>query len=204
MDLIKPESVVALLIYDVSIALTFGLCSPPLACIILCVVFWKGVIYRFLLGRFVRKRFILTHGVHLTMRGSQQLGVDFNMPENPSLYCPEIHQYPYEDCTLNLLENSLYGYENSVISGLPPLLWGSVLFFSGLCWDMMSDSIGWKESIWIPTLIVFIGINLVVIVTRRMNSCEPREKKDQTPLIDDFPDDNGSPTSRSSELVRRS
>lgn len=224
-DLIKPEIIMALLIYDISIVITFGLCSPPLIFIICCVVFYKGILYRVMLGRFVKRRLTLIleennieilqsieaeerysfdwinrpsnleKGVgELSMRNYHQQQVaeereeedddeeeeddsEANLPQlthqskrsNPKhkqFHSNRLNDSTLQvpDSTLHLLENSLYGYEYIFVYTVYPVLGGSILFYSGLCWDMMSDSIGWKHSIWLPVVIVFIGVSIMMLV----------------------------------------
>lgn len=130
------EEIMAQLSRDVIVMLTFGLSCPPLAILILFVIWIKYFCSRIVLNHFIDSRwnFILRTSVknwHSSELISQQLF--------------------QQDPIITLLESSLSSVSMAFEKCFPPILFWSTVFHGLICWDISVDKLSWKDTIYIPT-----------------------------------------------------
>jgi hypothetical protein len=169
--LINPHQIISNLVSNLILLLSFGLCSPVLACYITlstCVTAWCWVM---MVGRFVACRLEIGHS--LTTTNSHTPTNDVDSERNPiSALCHhEIGRNENEEesfrlsiqqsgdrflCLLNLQLCDI----SSVIVCKWPIIVTSCFFVTLLCWDFVGDEVGWREAFWVPVA----GIMMLLIV----------------------------------------
>lgn len=118
--LLAPYKLISSTLHNITVLLTFGLCSPLLSLAIACTVFLKIQQWCFLIGRFCWLR-----------------GQAFEAEVNTS------------DRAIEALQLAVKSSEPYFYVGVWPLIYVSCLFFICLCWDMAGDKVGWNHSYWV-------------------------------------------------------
>lgn len=129
------EEIFSQLSRDVIVMLTFGLSCPPLALLILFVLWIKYICSRIVLNRFLDSRW------NLILRNSVK---NWHASE---LISQQLFQ---QDPIIILLESSLSSISMAFEKCFPPILFWSTVFHSIICWDISVNNLSWKETIYIP------------------------------------------------------
>jgi hypothetical protein len=159
-DIMKPDRIISQFTHHLIIALTFGMCSPPLACGVLAVIvatamFWRGII----------GKYILANTSKVTKEQmAKNTDAEYHVTGDTLDACNE---------NIRRLEACLETCESSLDLVMYPLLWGSSIFFAFLCWDNAGDEVGWRKSIWLPLTIISgpILVSVVDVCYRRYVAC---------------------------------
>jgi hypothetical protein len=111
---------------NATIMLTFGLCSPVLATAVVCVVVLKMKLMEMLVVRFT---------VMLESAKNAGNNVEGKAHLHVALVALGRVPFPYRE----VLRKSFW-----------LLAWASAMFFALVCWDMVSDEVGWWRALWAP------------------------------------------------------
>lgn len=118
------KTVTSNLIHNIIILLTFGLCSPVLACLIGAASYLITATWRILIARFVHYRIF-----ELTSSGTKK------------------HRQDYALASMGALAGEAKGL---ILLCLWPYVFVSAFFFLCLTWDMSGDRVGWRKGSWAP------------------------------------------------------
>ena len=123
--------------YHLTILLTFGICCPVLAAIVVVSLALQIVMHVYLVGRFVEQRL-----------GTRELE-------------PLVRVDDHAIYTLSTIHVDIHVFHHLVW----PLLWGSAVFFAFMTWDIVIDETDdWKTSMWAPGVCMGIPVILWVVV----------------------------------------
>jgi hypothetical protein len=111
---------------NATIMLTFGLCSPVLATAVVCVVVLKMKLMEMLVARFT---------IMLDSAKNAGNNVEGKAHLRVALVALGRVPFPYRE----VLRKSFW-----------LLAWASAMFFALVCWDMVSDEVGWWRALWAP------------------------------------------------------
>jgi hypothetical protein len=130
------KTVTSTMIHNVIVLLTFGLCSPVLACLIGAATYLIAATWRVLIARFVHCRLS-----KFSSQSSHQL----------------------DNAMLSMARLSREG--NGLIRlCLWPYVFVSAFFFLCLSWDMAGDRVGWRGGIWAPLVsLSALGVMYVAV-----------------------------------------
>ena len=125
--LVKTKSILCSdVLNNATIMLTFGLCSPVLATAVVCVVVLKMKLMEMLVVRFT---------VMLESAKNADSNVEGKAHLHVALVALGRVPFPYRE----VLRKSFW-----------LLAWASAMFFALVCWDMVSDEVGWWRALWAP------------------------------------------------------
>jgi hypothetical protein len=138
---------------NLSVLLTFGLCSPFLTLIISFAIFLKLNMWRILFGRFLNIFNFENNQRNedddaKINRGSNQIIVT---KKNISPYLIALN---HESISLNEV----------FYIAVWPILWSSAAFFGFICWDMAVDKVGVRNSVWIFVLAMIFPAILYLVL----------------------------------------
>jgi hypothetical protein len=142
--------------YHLTILLTFGICSPVLAVIVVLSLVLQLHMLVFLVGRFVDHRL-----------GTRDLG---------GIRAADDH-------ALRALSTINIDIRNMFEHLIWPLFWGSSLFFAFLSWDIVIDVTGsWRSALWAPVACMSapLAIWTVICVHPWWTECWVSERKSKT------------------------
>ena len=131
------KTVTSTLIHNIIILLTFGLCSPVLACLIGASSYLLTATWRILIARFVHYR--------MTLLGSDSSSSDSSGGQGGAGKA----QLDYSLASMGALAGEAKGL---VRVCLWPYVLASAFFFLCLSWDMAGDRVGWRRGAWAPLL----------------------------------------------------
>jgi hypothetical protein len=196
-DLLKSDKILSPITNNLMILLTFGLCSPILAFVIVCAIYLNGQQWLYFIGRFFLIRLKNPSKLMSSVSMSQESGqsVEISIDSTTSLddtFNVETHkEFQFQrrrsdrgsmvslvtDESLFIVDAILQrvsGYYNVCIW---PIMTASCLFITCLSWDMAGDRVGWSGAIWVPicggvmTPLLWIG-----------NRCEQYYSKSRPPV----------------------
>jgi Leucine-rich repeat (LRR) protein len=144
--LLNVQTIVATLMHQITVLLTFGLCCPALALAVTCSICVSVLQWRYLVGRFVSSRLISRTSVRMVMSSPRVV-----------------------DGVLITLELSVGNALDYFRATLWPVLWTSCLFFVFVCWDMAGDRVGWRAAIWAPYTAIAFSIFIWLLMRARKN-----------------------------------
>jgi hypothetical protein len=125
--LVKTKSILCSdVLNNATIMLTFGLCSPVLATAVVCVVVLKMKLMEMLVARFT---------IMLDSAKNAGNNVEGKAHLHVALVALGRVPFPYRE----VLRKSFW-----------LLAWASAMFFALVCWDMVSDEVGWWRALWAP------------------------------------------------------
>lgn len=149
-------------IFNLSIMLTFGFCSPILALAIGCACFFKIKMWTLFIGRlmsyftkakakleFIPKDFLPSEEEKEHMEegeDSEEDGRAALSPEEGPMATNEF-KFPY---TLSALATTCIPIYDILDKNMVILLRSSAVFLSMLVWDIVADDYGWKNAMWAP------------------------------------------------------
>jgi hypothetical protein len=174
--LINPHQIISNVVSNIILLLSFGLCSPVLACYITLSTCVTGWCWSMLVGRFVSCRLDATSPSSPSSREDDLHSATNPMPsvcdpevedkkdklENGSAVaeCVEDGGFSSDsmsnspqgtvDPFLTLLNHQLRGVASSLVACKWPVISTSCFFVTMLCWDMVGDEVGWKAGLWVP------------------------------------------------------
>ena len=164
------------ILHNLSVLLTFGLCSPFLTVIISTAMILKINMWLILLGRFLNFFVFEENG-----RSSLNLD-DENISQRISHHKMQIPVSTYNmHPALVALSKVCIPLENVFQKSIWPITWTSAAFFAFLCWDISADKVGWRKATWIPCLALSFPIFMWImtkIVKYWGNSCRGLIVKD--------------------------
>jgi hypothetical protein len=146
----SPDNLLSQLTHHFSIAMTFGLCSPPLALAIILVVWESGAIWRILINRFLLLRF-----------------------ERLRRSVTSLRELAERDPFVLRLEESLIGVSSAFEGSIFPILFIGTVFHSCLVWDIGSDHLG-INALWFPFSLMGLFSALYILYKFRMMRQEQR------------------------------
>ena len=163
-QLLRSDNILAPMLMHTSVLLTFGLCCPYLAVTIAMAVLVAVMRWRFLLGRFVIRRFKNALGYDpLSNSANEETTKEDNETTssvNPlvvkvqtdSGYCdvmenPEMNGMDY---CLVVLDETLRDMHVTGGMCLWLQVWVGAMFFGMLCWEITADRRGFWNSLWVP------------------------------------------------------
>jgi hypothetical protein len=132
---------------------TFGICSPFLALIMLVSVSLKHYMWVLFLGRFVHTRITATMA---------SFGATNRNTEVDTSSMSVQHRQVGEDHALVALSAACVPILDIVTRCVWPVIWSSSLFFAFLCWDVLSDEVGWRKALWAPVGVLCLPVCLWV------------------------------------------
>ena len=112
------------------VLLSFGLCSPLLTLAIGLTVYLKLNMWVLLVGRFASY---------------------FEYPKQPA-------RLRY--AAFHTLSKSYLSLAQVYHQTMWPLIWSSAIFFAFVGWDFCADEVGWKNSLWVPFLVISVPISM--------------------------------------------
>jgi Leucine-rich repeat (LRR) protein len=146
--LLDPHQIVSNVVSNTVLLLSFGLCSPVLACYITLSTCVTGWCWSMLVGRFVACRL---HDAAATLdpcaANPTSLARD---PEEDKRGEVAPGGAVAEDPYLTHLEHQLRGVDSSLVVCKWPIISTSCFFVTMLCWDMVGDEVGWEKGLWVP------------------------------------------------------
>jgi hypothetical protein len=162
--LINPHQIISNVVSNLILLLSFGLCSPVLACYITlstCVTAWCWVM---MVGRFVACRLDVAplsettpKELHCATNPISGIGSETDVHQEGAVvdHAPRdddkgdaCHQTV--DPFLTLLDHQLRGVNSSLVVCKWPIIFTSCFFVTMLCWDMVGDEVGWEQGLWVP------------------------------------------------------
>lgn len=153
--LINIKTIVTQIMHHICVLLTFGLCSPVLAVIILCAVVVTTDMLRVGIARFVHYRVC-------TMHDEGKRGRLFGDTDDERKSCAVLVQ---SDVAIQALSGEFKGTIDILVVCWFPVLVTSCWFFMMLCFDMVADDVGWDETLWVP--VVYISLFCAVWLTSK-------------------------------------
>lgn len=124
------------IVFNLSIILTFGFCSPLLAFGIGCACFFKIKMWTLFVGRMLSYVTQKTQSMSLVDEG-KSWSLPYTLTALSSVCLPI---YAILDVNMTILLRS------------------STLFLSLLVWDIVADDVGWQSAIWAPILLLLVPI----------------------------------------------
>mmetsp|Transcript_9133 Transcript_9133/g.13762 ORF Transcript_9133/g.13762 Transcript_9133/m.13762 type:complete len:1191 (+) Transcript_9133:134-3706(+) len=162
-DIIRGDRIVAPLLMDAAILLTFGMCSPFLAVAIVAAVHLKVLKWKALLGRFIllRINLILQYDVLGAAAGDIPKRVKV---QSEAGYCDVMGAQEVvsgiDNCMV-CLEDALADMHEAGSKCLWLQVCLGAVFFGMLCWEIAADRYGWADSVWIPVCAVAVPLLLL-------------------------------------------
>lgn len=157
--LLKVDKIITPIMNNLVILVTFGVCSPLLAFVIILTIYLTGQHWLFLIGRFFLLRIensalIFGENEHegcvqeiLSIENAPSLASRDSLKDKEERYSKLF--YPNDEYLL--LVNSILEQTSGYYSiCLWPILITSSLFFTCLAWDMAGDRVGWQGALWVP------------------------------------------------------
>jgi hypothetical protein len=133
------------IIFNLSIMLTFGFCSPILALAIGCACFFKIKMWTLFIGRlmcYFSKRTTPFRTAH--SQSSEGLGSG-----------SDADKFPY---TLSALATTCLPIYDILDANMTILLRSSSIFLSLLVWDIAADDSGWRLALWAPATLLLVPV----------------------------------------------
>lgn len=147
------------ILHNMSVLLTFGLCSPFLTIIIAMAMILKINMWLVLLGRFCN--------VFSSDGSSRISSVDNTENELSVRVSQHKQQVPVTRDNIHpaliALSRVCIPIENVFKKSVWPITWTSAAFFAFLCWDISADKVGWWRAIWIPCLVLSFPVFMWLI-----------------------------------------
>jgi hypothetical protein len=160
------EEIFAQLSRDVVVSLTFGLCCPPLAILILFVIWMKYFCSKVILNRFFCYRTKLVQSSEQTFLNSPRNSLFTH--RDTSLFSSSeqtsFSEIIVSDPLIQLFNSSFSSVEMAFEKCFPPILLSSTVFFGLLSWDISADEISWKKTISIPVMMVTTCLLLFLVL----------------------------------------
>ena len=168
--LINIKTIVAQMMHHMCVLLTFGLCSPLLALVVVCSIVVTSDLLRVSIARFVHYRVTLLQdeGKHLGLLGSQE-----SQEGGGSLRIDRSRSATLEsfDFAIQALSDEFKGTADMLLVCHFPILLTSCLFFMMLCFDMAGDDVGWKKSLWVPIVFILLFLLVWIVCKYVTNHC---------------------------------
>ena len=158
------------IIFNLSVMLTFGICSPILALAIGLSCFFKLQMWTLFIGRLVSyftRRNRNTFGSHKkedTTGREDSKESDHQLDLSKREESVSDFEFPY---TLRYLATTCIPIFDILDQNSGILLGSSTIFLSLLVWDIVGDDFGWKNSLWAP--IIMISIPFMLYRLRKWN-----------------------------------
>ena len=157
--MINIAPIVALLMHNLYIMSTFGLCSPYLAIMVVFCVCSHIIMWKVVLGRFVICRLHLEAEVMRKRSGSIPPKINRN-----DIYSSKINLLLEEeranDAALRALGHQLSEARGIFAICIWPILLCSSFFFIFVSADMAGDRVGWTNGLWIPALFCVLPLSV--------------------------------------------
>lgn len=155
--LLNVKNIIAKNAHALALSLSFGLCCPYLALAIGLSVYVNVLQLRYITGSFLQTR-ILDSSIGQLI--SEDAHVEASLTQTKNVPIPVI----INDIAVTDL-NTAVTYTNELLQFiLWPLVWSSSLFIATVCFDMATDEVGWRTSLWIPLttvsapIFIWIGV----------------------------------------------
>lgn len=160
-SLLKVDKIITPFMNNLMILVTFGVCSPLLAFVIILTIILSGKHWLYLIGRFfllrIENSMLLIepndHDDHLREGNNSIHELPSLSLSSDSFRDKEERQSKvfYSNDDYLILVNSILDKTSGYYSiCLWPILITSTLFFTCLSWDMAGDRVGWQGAIWVP------------------------------------------------------
>jgi hypothetical protein len=164
--LLRLARIISTAMNNTLLLLSFGLTSPVLACFLLLNINLTLSFWMLLIGRYVFVTMAMErHSSHrTTLEKEDREGVEMvlgletrskSLQEQCEQGCLAIPNSPMMRNEIIELSSCLEGVSGYIRACRWPVLFTSCFFISLLCWDIVGDQIGWKDSLWIPGSGVF-------------------------------------------------
>jgi hypothetical protein len=176
-NLYNFEEIFAQLSRDVVVSLTFGLCCPPLAVLILFVIWIKYFCSKIILNRFFFSRMrLVTTAEHteqsalfsprnsLVGHRDTSASVISSTQTSFSETSMSMSLTTLSDPLVQILNSSFNSVEMAFERCFPPILFSTTIFFGLLCWDISADEISWKKTIYIPVTMIATCLFLFAVL----------------------------------------
>jgi hypothetical protein len=166
--LVKPHQLVSNTMSNLTLLLSFGLCSPVLCSYLTLSICVQLSCWLMLIARFVYFRIdMLATSASPPPLLSADTG-SFPCHLSSSLVQEAGHRNheSNEDPFLRLLNQQLSGVSSSLVVCKWPVTLTSCFFVTLLCWDMAGDKGGWSQALWVP--IMGVGMAMAIWVWDRM------------------------------------
>jgi hypothetical protein len=145
---IEPFQILYNTTSNLILMLSFGLCSPVLACSLMLNLTANLCSWQMLVGRFLTLRIPILSSSRLD--SPRDALKDLEKPRESS----EPHQH--QDELVNLLREQVAGVHRHLIECKWPVICTSCFFMTMFSWEIVGDEVGWLEAIWVPVLGVVI------------------------------------------------
>jgi hypothetical protein len=151
-QMIDPFQIISTTMNNLVLLLSFGLCSPVLACSVMLSVTVNLCSWLMLVGRFLMLR------TTIASAPSNPSGEPSKGSEKPT----ELQQQHRQDELVNLLGKQVEGVHRHLVECKWPVICTSCFFMTMFSWEIVGDEMGWLDAIWVPVLGVVILVIVVV------------------------------------------
>ena len=181
------------IVFNLSIMLTFGFCSPILALAIGCSCFFKIKMWTLFIGRLMSYFTKQSRQMSVTFlprdfkdkekiederekekekeKEDEEFGAE-RVAESEE----DTEDFPY---TLSALATTCIPIYSILDKNMVVILRSSSVFLSMLVWDVAADDLGWKAALWAPISLLLITTVLVFVSSlRRMDQDESSDGED--------------------------
>jgi hypothetical protein len=147
--LLNVKNIIAKNAHALALSLSFGLCCPYLALAIGLSVLVNVLHLRYITGSFLftreKKADSTQNGISTAVEAAVALAIT--------------NDVAIEDF------NSAVAHTDELLQLiLWPLVWSSALFVATVCFDMSTDEVGWRASVWIPITTICVPIAIWICV----------------------------------------
>jgi hypothetical protein len=164
--LLRVDEVVTNLLHHISILLTFGLTCPILSIIITSYISIYIMILYILIGRYVYYKTNSNGITTITTSTNDSRNNYTNSNDTSSISRSNVSNFTSNDsinsiiCDDNesmiLLDYACLDINNHVYNCMWEVVYMSSIFIALLSWDVASDKVSWKESLWFPCVSISI------------------------------------------------
>ena len=146
------------------VLLTFGFCSPILACAIACSMWLKLNMWVMLIGRFCCA-ILGEKGKYNCSDNSKKVAssTDDKNESSESEFANGVAKIEFENAGMRTISQGCVQLCVILHLSFWPLLWSSALFMVLISWEICSDEVGWAQSLWAPGIVITIPICLKIL-----------------------------------------
>ena len=149
--LLNQKSIVLVIMNHFTVLLTFGLCSPLLAAVVIATVLMSCVLLEVFVARFVHFRLYDKVKLESNTVSNSSGDSSGHMEETAST-----------DHALRALDDQLMGTVDMLSICYMPIVVISCIFFAMLSFDMTADEVGWRQALWVPAVFFCFGVAVVL------------------------------------------
>jgi hypothetical protein len=155
-QLIEPSQIISNTMNNITLLLSFGLCSPVFGFYILINLSINLCSWIMLVGRYIILRSPLSSS---PSPGNDRGGDNCGCGEDGLILRSSVSGNQSE--SVNLLNQQIQGVQDYLIICKWPVISTSCFFMTLLCWDIAGDEVGWYDALWVP----LSGVGILLLVT---------------------------------------